>query len=360
MQLNLSCIFVQAPNFFNSSFSKFIYTDSSQECPKDNYIIIDENGDKIDCLPCQACVVGRGLTPSCGLKLTEAQRANIKCLPCEPGKTYSNQHGPSSCKSCQICPVTLKNCTAESNTQCSKDCGRGSYYDNSTYNCQQCSYCCRKDNKRIAECVGLQAQCSVHDALECSLKTTKNPRPSSTHDGSITGDDEGIKTVQHIVIVAVVVVVAVVIIAVAVVIVVRHRKQRPDAERPAEQVPLDNGPNNCGITKTSFVVMVNHLLTPGNEVQEGKVLSLICENQSIPQNEDCFDNCKYIYDWKKDMMDDHCHGQKIEFNPVQVKDFGIYTCQVKCRQHPHQSPVDAIELDLDVVPEPTKSKYTSC
>lgn len=287
--------------------------------------------------------------------MTEAQKKNIKCPLCEPGKTYSDEHGPSSCKSCQICPVPMKNCTAESNTQCSRNCKKGYYYDNSTYNCQLCSHCCRKDNKRIAECAGLPAgQCSVHDALECSPKTTMNPPPTSTNDGS-NGDHH--KQITAIII-AVIVVVAAIVIGVAIFILVwclKYKKKRNDAG-PQEKVTFRK--NNCGITQdSSFSIMVNPPLAPGCRAQEGKVLSLICKNQGSDQDDNYFDNdCNYTYDWEKDMMNYPFYTREIYLNPVHVKDFGKYTCQVKCKQHPNQDPVEAVELDLDVVPGPAKSK----
>ena len=161
-----------------------------QICSKNEYIIIDAPANQPSCLSCNNCPEGSGLHPPCGSTLTYSH-INIDCLACTRN-TYSDEHGPSSCKACAICSaneIVNKHCTAYKNTVCSKTCVKGYYYDTNTHGCQPCSECCGNDGDiRIEECKSnsrpLSKQCSVHQRQHCrgsTVTTSPGRTPSSKH-----------------------------------------------------------------------------------------------------------------------------------------------------------------------------------
>ena len=102
------------------------------------------------------CEPGFGLSPQCGeiVKLTDVKK--IGCRQCQVGKTYSDTNKDySSCKPCQICPdshTVVRNCTLKANSECSRDCGKKFYFEETTGSCKQCSFCCHGKNEKKDDC----------------------------------------------------------------------------------------------------------------------------------------------------------------------------------------------------------------
>ncbi|XP_031555731.1 tumor necrosis factor receptor superfamily member 19-like [Actinia tenebrosa] len=211
-------------------------------CSKNQYVIIDDQGRK-SCLTCNNCPSGRGLYPPCGSELYHTAR--IDCFPCTEN-TYSDEYGPSSCKSCGICSsheIVNNNCTASQNTNCSKACARGYYYDTTTHGCQQCSECCGNgEDIRIEECkkhdMPRSKQCSVHQSQHCKKgTTTSSPGGLQPHD-----HDSGQQTTWIIGLVFGII--AIIVITVIIIILTRTgrihvpRRKRNDVE--AENVSFNS------------------------------------------------------------------------------------------------------------------------
>lgn len=93
-----------------------------------NQITLGKPGKAVKCLDCPECPEGLGLVPQCG-SLVGAD-ANVECVQCKPGETYSDKHDFSSCKPCTICDPNeekISPCTETKNAVCGK-CNAGYVY----------------------------------------------------------------------------------------------------------------------------------------------------------------------------------------------------------------------------------------
>lgn len=122
------------------------------------------------CLDCPSCPPGSEPSVPCGTKIENW--TDISCVPCQPGKTYSNKNDTAHCKPCTVCSTgraILKNCTHKSNSQCSR-CKEGFYYELLSFSCRPCSECCGDDKDFVAsECSRYKHKCKVRSTT-CSEK----------------------------------------------------------------------------------------------------------------------------------------------------------------------------------------------
>ena len=116
----------------------------------------------------------------CGERVKENDVNKIGCQKCEPGKTYSDDSGFGSCKSCQICSAhqtIVRTCTLEANSKCNKTCSRGYYFEKTTGDCQQCSWCCSDGTNSVKdECKDMppNERCDANTGSDCKPKCKEN------------------------------------------------------------------------------------------------------------------------------------------------------------------------------------------
>ena len=73
------------------------------------------------CWTCPTCQEGHGSSVKCGF--TVPFTTEIECVQCQPGISFSDHYGESSCQYCGVClpnEEILKNCTPISNIKCGK------------------------------------------------------------------------------------------------------------------------------------------------------------------------------------------------------------------------------------------------
>ncbi|XP_032229025.2 uncharacterized protein LOC116612434 [Nematostella vectensis] len=335
------------------------FTDG-ERCESNQYTIDHGDGTSV-CQNCQECPHGQGLEPSCGKKLYHPPK--IECVSCTSGKTYSDTYGVSSCKPCHICTTRVKkNCTVESDTQCTDDCKHKprTYYENSTHDCQPCSYCCKPESAVLqAECAaqGLpkQRQCSIHDT--CPTPTprfsgqTSLPAKSTTEYQTATEGPGGISkwSITWIVIAVIVAI----LLGIFIFYWIRRKKKKRERGRqqgqagqnggPEEGYPLrSQGQQECGIK------IVHSPEQTLKTMQEGKSHSFVCNIMEPYPN--C---CSPRYQWYKDGIE--IQGERREnltLKHLTVPQFGVYYCSVSCSHHTNQEKTE--DKELDVTPSPNK------
>ena len=150
------------------------------------------------CHDCPVCPAGKAPSHRCGEKISPEDLKNLHCSDCAPGKTYSSTEDTSPCHECfETCPkdqVVIQNCSLTADMKCDVvKCDQGFYHDNSTGDCQECSWCCgdgRDDQK--AECTerGMpkERSCSVHQTFRCHPDTPKPPTVAPTTPRSASTD----------------------------------------------------------------------------------------------------------------------------------------------------------------------------
>ena len=92
---------------------------TGKRCKWNQFTIVRARG--IECWDCSECPTGLGLSPQCGSRVTAD--ADIECVSCVEGISYSDEHDVSSCKPCTICDPneeTIRPCTVEKNAVCGK------------------------------------------------------------------------------------------------------------------------------------------------------------------------------------------------------------------------------------------------
>ena len=101
----------------------------------------DDPEAQTECIACPECPPGLGLVPQCGSKITNY--TTIKCEPCQLNKTFSDNHGFESCRSCHDCglKIVTQQCTPSQNRKCGTKCPERHYLDENGF-CQECYFCC--------------------------------------------------------------------------------------------------------------------------------------------------------------------------------------------------------------------------
>lgn len=120
--------------------------------------------------------MGFGLLPECNSYLDPV--FSLECKPCLSGETYSPSSDYNPCLPCAICSThekVIKNCTVFSNSNCSRSCSKGFYFNDVTGDCQPCSWCCHDDSDNvIEECknsgMPVYKSCGVEQSLSCRPK----------------------------------------------------------------------------------------------------------------------------------------------------------------------------------------------
>ena len=149
---------------------------------------VNNADDSPDCHDCPVCPAGKAPSHRCGEKISPEDLKNLHCSDCAPGKTYSSTEDTSPCHECfETCPkdqVVIQNCSLTADMKCGVvKCDQGFYHDNSTSDCQECSWCCGdgRDDKK-AECTerGMpkERSCSVHQKFRCLPSSTTKPTES--------------------------------------------------------------------------------------------------------------------------------------------------------------------------------------
>lgn len=124
------------------------------------------------CLDCPTCPPGSQPSVPCGS--TIKNWTAIHCVPCQLGKTFSDNYDKAQCAACSVCSmgrVVLKNCTRLSNSKCSR-CRKGYYYKPFSFACKPCAKCCGDRNDEFAkECERYDHKCKV-PSTPCSHTQT--------------------------------------------------------------------------------------------------------------------------------------------------------------------------------------------
>ncbi|XP_022799485.1 uncharacterized protein LOC111337453 [Stylophora pistillata] len=159
--------FVLALWFFMLVFT----TEANSSCNPEQVIWTNAVGKAgFKCLDCPSCPPGSEPSVPCGTKIENW--TSISCVPCQLGKTYSDKNDTAHCKPCTVCSAgraILKNCTLESNSQCS-ECEEGLYPEPLSFSCRRCSECCGDEKDLVAsECRRYKYKCQVR-STPCSKK----------------------------------------------------------------------------------------------------------------------------------------------------------------------------------------------
>ncbi|KAL9971969.1 hypothetical protein ACROYT_G018200 [Oculina patagonica] len=97
---------------------------ATNPCSETQHWLKDANG-STSCVDCEPCFPGQGLSIECGDHIPVSFSADIKCLPCPQGVSFSGNHDTSSCTPCSSCAedqVVLRNCSSEWDMNCTKRC----------------------------------------------------------------------------------------------------------------------------------------------------------------------------------------------------------------------------------------------
>ena len=148
----------------------------------------DDPEAQTECIACPECPPGLGLVPQCGSKITNY--TTIKCEPCQLNKTFSDNHGFESCRSCHDCGLknVIQQCTPSQNRKCGTKCPERHYLDENGF-CQECYFCCPSvdETGRMKKCkeigMGEDWQClknhqnklckeALENSTEASVDTT--------------------------------------------------------------------------------------------------------------------------------------------------------------------------------------------
>lgn len=321
-------------------------------CGKNQYRILKNNSTL--CLPCQHCVHGQGLDPPCGRLLNHPPQ--IECFECQLGISYSDEHGPSSCKKCSYCSpheIITKNCTVESDTICSHTCEPGFYYDNSSHNCQACSFCCGDGSDiHIAVCKSSPKQCSFHNGNRCApvtpiatlTTTTATPvnktTPAKGHKNTIIASSIAGSLVSIIIVI---------------ILIYCHKKRKEQRRRniPKQNnlaAVVENGaaqPLRCGLEEMNFRLRIQNYHGP---IQKTKLLThesellleVFCENDNDNR---CFGHC--TFKWKKDGTELKYEEQNILKNErLTIVDSGNYQCFLHCPRHEQDKESEKIKIHV--------------
>ena len=141
-------------------------------CADNQYGSKSEDG-KLTCKPCDTlpdCPPGLGLSISCG-DIVPA-KTDIHCVPCVPGKTFSEGHDKLPCKKCKstLCHENEKilgSCKVDNdNSSCGGVCKKGFYpRDGDLSHCQPCSRCLNNASILVKKCkddgLPVKKQCEV-------------------------------------------------------------------------------------------------------------------------------------------------------------------------------------------------------
>ncbi|XP_022799465.1 uncharacterized protein LOC111337438 [Stylophora pistillata] len=144
-----------------------------------------------ECINCQTCPPGQTVSPECGNSKPLPFNTMGRCVPCQLGKSFSNEHSTSVCTPCSSCAkdqVVIKQCSRQADIKCGKKCySKHRYYDKSKGDCLKCSRCCNDDQDVVEpECeekLGSQSSmtCSFHTSINrCDIKSTLNVYQSTT------------------------------------------------------------------------------------------------------------------------------------------------------------------------------------
>ena len=111
------------------------------------------------------------------------------CKPCILGKTYSAHDDISSCEPCGTCSshqTVVKNCTLYSDSQCKDTCSKGFYFEDSTGDCQPCTWCCPDGNIKVT------SGCKEMPLYkQCDVNTKKNCKPKCQNDQYVVPGNKG-------------------------------------------------------------------------------------------------------------------------------------------------------------------------
>ncbi|XP_054755196.2 uncharacterized protein LOC129261162 [Lytechinus pictus] len=108
-------------------------------CPIGHYAVLDIDGSGLisDCLVCDSCSPGYGVSQDC------SPISNTVCLPCSMGTFSTTVSATDRCEACSDCRgrVMAKECSPISDSVCGAECSLGEYFDPTSLSCKQCSYC---------------------------------------------------------------------------------------------------------------------------------------------------------------------------------------------------------------------------
>ena len=123
-------------------------TSCNRRKPRPYEIEVVLNGSKSFFLNCSSveCPKGTGMRIPCGTTAASDEPVSSICVDCVKGVNYSDTNDYSQCKSCRNCSPPEKSSgictTTEDASNCLKICSKGSYWNNVTNACHQCSDCC--------------------------------------------------------------------------------------------------------------------------------------------------------------------------------------------------------------------------
>ena len=151
----------------------------------------DDPEAQTECIACPECPPGLGLVPQCGSKITNY--TTIKCEPCQLNKTFSDNHGFESCRSCHDCGLknVIQQCTPSQNRKCGTKCPERHYLDDNGF-CQECYFCCPSvdETGRMKKCkeigMGEDWQCLRNDQNKLCKEALENSTEASVNTTNAT------------------------------------------------------------------------------------------------------------------------------------------------------------------------------
>ena len=150
--------------------------------------IVWKKDTRYKCLECPECPAGSQPSVPCGSSVKYG--TPVHCVPCDPGRTYSNSYGDSQCQSCTVCSegrAIKKNCTLFANTVCDDKCIVGYYHVPLVSECLRCAECCGDEHDENAtDCLSGEKKCKIRSTGKPCKRKESRTDATTTNDNKLS------------------------------------------------------------------------------------------------------------------------------------------------------------------------------